>query len=96
MATTTEPETPQVEDGEPVAKRKDQQPVDLPPSQTWTPEQALAAAAKLPFAEVAIIGFTNEGRIVVRHSRSDSTRLNWLADHLKDYARAEDFEDDGR
>lgn len=88
MATETETAvaTETAEDGAPVAKRDEEQPVELPASATWTPAQALAAAAKIPFAEVVIIGFKEDGQVAVRHSRSKLVQLNWLGDALKDYA----------
>ena len=44
--------------------------VTLPPSDNWKPEQALAAASKIPFEGVIIIGFTADDVRLV-NSRMD-------------------------
>ena len=62
--------------------------VELPPSEAWSPAQALAAAARAPFAEVVVIGFRDDGELVILHSRMRSEHMLWLADELRDYARA--------
>lgn len=63
------------------------EPVELPPSETWSPEQALAAAARVPWVEVVIIGEDGSGDPPIRHSRMTPERMLWLADILRDYAR---------
>lgn len=68
-------------------KPEDRQPLELPPSETWTPEQALAAAARMEFAEVIIMGFDRQGELIIRHSRMRPEHMLWMAEELRDCAR---------
>lgn len=66
--------------------RGDPRVVQLPASDSWTPEQALAVAQRMAFEEVAVIGFTADGAVEVLHSRTLPAHLLWLAEELKRYA----------
>ncbi|MFA6064012.1 MAG: hypothetical protein WC736_15595 [Gallionella sp.] len=61
----------------------------LPPTTTFTPEQALQSA--LDFAqddelpEVLIVGFDKEGVLLVRSSRMDLKDALWLCESLRTY-----------
>ena len=58
-------------------------PAEMPPSESWTPEQALAAAAKMDWQEVVIIGFRHDGEPVIRKSRIRPEQMLWLAEELR-------------
>jgi hypothetical protein len=63
--------------------REDGAPSELPPSDSWTPAQALAAAAKIEWDEVVVVGFTREGEPMIRKSRIRPEQLLWLAEELR-------------
>lgn len=61
-------------------------PAELPPSETWSPAQALAAAARVEWQGVVIIGDDGSGEAQIRHSRMGQKDMLFLAELLRDYA----------
>ena len=54
-------------------------PTDLPPSSTWTPEQALAAVQKMDLERVLIVAYDRDGKLIIRTSRMSRAEALWLA-----------------
>ena len=61
-------------------------PADLPPSSTWTTEQALAAAQKMDLLNVLIVGYGRDGKLVIRSSRMSKQQALWLAKQAERYS----------
>jgi len=59
---------------------------ELPPSASWTPDQALAASARLPFDHVLIAGFTGDGTLTVRTSRMTRADALYIIECVRDVA----------
>lgn len=59
-------------------------PIEMPPSATWTPEQAIAAAARKKFAEVLVVGRDETGQIhVIDGGRLDLADILLLLEETK-------------
>lgn len=57
---------------------------DLGANENMTPTEARAVAARKPWEDVIIIGFTEDSRdVVVVSSRVDRSTANWIVDHAK-------------
>lgn len=74
------------DDGAMAEKPEDSQPLEMPPSENWTPTQALAAAMRVAWVEVIAVGSGGDGEPVFRHSRMTQKDMLWLAGQLRDYA----------
>lgn len=57
--------------------------VEMPPSDFWTPDQAIAAAARIPFEAVAVVGHDEAGGVHIRASRMDAGLMLLLAEQLR-------------
>lgn len=70
--------------------------IDLPPSDTLRPAQAVAETAKLEWQEIIAIGISAAGEFEVINSEMTAERALWLIEWAKRWAMGiDDFEDDG-
>lgn len=60
----------------------------LPPSNTFTPDQALHAALADDLDDVLIAGYDHEGRLVVRSSRMTCAQALFLATKMARWAES--------
>src|SRR5215469_11270264 len=60
--------------------------IDLPPSETLRPDQAVGELAKLEWQEVIGIGITAEGEFEVINSAMTAERALWLIEWAKHWA----------
>jgi hypothetical protein len=67
--------------------------IDLPPSQTLRPDQAIGELAKLAWEEVIGIGITAEGEFEVINSEMTAERALWLIEWAKRWAMGLEIED---
>lgn len=58
----------------------------LPPRSTFTPAQALAAAAQTKLSDVIVVGFDADGDLFVRSSRMSRSDALWIAKELERWA----------
>lgn len=55
----------------------------MPPSDSMSPEQALAAAARRPLKSVVIVAEHEDGDLVVMSSKMNREFALWLVEHAK-------------
>src|SRR5438552_11503579 len=67
--------------------------IDLPPSETLRPDQAIGELAKLAWEEVIGIGITAEGEFEVINSEMTAERALWLIEWAKRWAMGLEIED---
>lgn len=62
----------------------------FPPSETFTPKQALLSALELAkndnLNDILIVGYDGEGHLLIRSSRMDRRDALWMAEQLRQYA----------
>src|SRR5262249_56676271 len=69
--------------------------IDLPPSETLRPDQAVGELAKLEWQEVIGIGITAEGEFEVINSEMTAERALWLIEWAKRWAMGLEVEEQG-
>jgi len=67
--------------------------IDLPPSETLRPDQAVGELAKLEWQEVIGIGITREGEFEVINSEMTAERALWLIEWAKRWAMGLEVEE---
>jgi len=67
--------------------------IDLPPSETLRPDQAVGELAKLEWQEVIGIGITAEGEFEVINSEMTAERALWLIEWAKRWAMGLEIEE---
>ncbi len=67
--------------------------IDLPPSETLKPEQAVGELAKLQWQELIGIGITAEGEFKVINSEMTAERALWLIEWAKRWAMGLEVEE---
>jgi hypothetical protein len=67
--------------------------IDLPPSETLRPDQAVGELAKLEWHEVIGIGITGEGEFEVINSEMTAERALWLIEWAKRWAMGLEVEE---
>src|SRR5262245_14440315 len=67
--------------------------IDLPPSETLRPAQAIGEIAKLDWQEVIGIGITAEGEFEVINSEMTAERALWLIEWAKRWAMGLEIEE---
>ncbi len=67
--------------------------IDLPPSETLRPEQAVGELAKLQWQEVIGIGITEAGEFEVINSAMTAERALWLIEWAKRWAMGLEVEE---
>jgi len=67
--------------------------IDLPPSETLRPDQAVGELAKLDWQEVIGIGITREGEFEVINSEMTAERALWLIEWAKRWAMGLEVEE---
>lgn len=60
--------------------------LSLPATTTFTPEQALNSALSLDMQDVLIIGYDQDGELVIRSSRMNRMDALWLLEKAKSWA----------
>jgi L-ascorbate metabolism protein UlaG (beta-lactamase superfamily) len=55
----------------------------LPATTTMTPEQALDSAKRLEYKDVLIIGYDDDGELLIRSSRMSRSDALWLLESAK-------------
>lgn len=60
--------------------------LNFPAASTMTPEQALNTAQKDGFRDVLIVGYDEDGSLMIRSSRMSRMDALWLAELLKRHA----------
>lgn len=63
----------------------DRKVIELPASAHFSPEQAMASAAKMDLSDVLIVGYEN-GTLVVRSSHMTRAEALFLLEKAKDWA----------
>lgn len=61
--------------------------VSLPATTTFTAEQALKSALELNLTDVLVIGYDQEGCLLVRSSRLLRSDALWLIEQARDWVR---------
>lgn len=59
----------------------------LPPTMTYTADQALASSMDQGLQDVIIVGYDADDKLFVRSSRMDRKEALWIAESLKEYIR---------
>jgi hypothetical protein len=67
--------------------------IDLPPSETLRPEQAVGELAKLQWQELIGIGITEAGEFEVINSEMTAERALWLIEWAKRWAMGLEVEE---
>ena len=60
--------------------------IALPASISYTPEQALQSALNESLTDVLIIGYDNEGELVIRSSKMSRMDALWMTEKAKEWA----------
>jgi len=60
--------------------------IALPASTTYTPEQALQSALNESLTDVLIIGYDNDGELVIRSSKMSRMDALWMTEKAKEWA----------
>jgi hypothetical protein len=60
--------------------------IALPASTSFTPEQALQSALNESLTDVLIIGYDNEGELVIRSSKMSRMDALWMTEKAKQWA----------
>ena len=62
----------------------------VPPSDSWSPEQALAYSAREKWGSVLVVGYDEDGELRIRCSRMSPADALWLLELAKDWAKESD------
>lgn len=60
--------------------------VELPPSESFTAEQALHSALASELTDALIVGYDSEGLLIIRSSKMTRAEAMFLAEHAKRWA----------
>lgn len=62
----------------------------MPPSDSWSPGQALAYAGSEKWGSVLVVGYDDDGELRVRFSKMSPAEALWLLEQARDWAKESD------